>query len=63
LGTSANFIGTEDSGDDVICQIQVLVDKLIRVVSVPGNIDLDVKGARLIIVSLRVRSLNLSLEE
>ena len=63
MGTSANFIGTEDSGDDVICQIQVLVDKLIRVVSVPGNIDLDVKGARLIIVSLRVRSLNLSLEE
>ena len=53
----------EDSGDDVICQIQVLVDKLIRVVLVPGNIDLDAKRARLIVVSLRARSLNLSLED
>jgi hypothetical protein len=53
----------EDSGDDAIRQIQVLVDKLIRVVLVPGNIDLDANGARLIVVSLRVRSLNISLEE
>ena len=52
----------EDCGDDVICQIQVLVDKLIRGVLVPGDIDLDTKEARLIVVSLRVRSLNLSLE-
>jgi hypothetical protein len=42
----------EDTGDDAIRQIQVLVDKLVRVVLVPGNIDLDVKGARLIVVSL-----------
>jgi hypothetical protein len=53
----------EDSGDDAICQIQMLVDKLIRVVLVPGNIDLDAKGARLIVVSLMVRSLNLPLED
>ena len=52
----------EDSGDDAICQIQVLVDKLIRVVLVPGNIDLVANGGRLIVVTLRVRSLNISLE-
>jgi len=62
LGASANFTSMEDCGDDVICQIQVLVDKLIRGVLVPGDIDLDTKEARLIVVSLRVRSLNLSLE-
>jgi len=48
----------EDSGDDVICQIQLLVDKLLRVVLVHGNMDLDAKGVRLIVVSLKVRSLN-----
>ena len=62
MGTSANFISMEDSGDDSIRQVQVLVDKLTKVVSVPGNIDLDAKGARLIVVPLRVRSLNLSLD-
>jgi hypothetical protein len=41
-----------DTGDDAVCQIQVLVDKRIRVVLVPGNIDLVAKGARLVVVSL-----------
>lgn len=63
MGTSANFISMEDSGEDAKCQIQVFVDKLVRVVLVPGNIDLDAKGAPLIVVSLRVRSLNLPLED
>ena len=45
MGTSANLISLEDSGEDAICQIQVLIDKLIRVVLVPGNIDFDEKGA------------------
>lgn len=51
LGTSANFISMEDSGDDAMCQMHVLVDKLIRGVLVPGNIDLDAKGALVIVVS------------
>jgi hypothetical protein len=41
----------EDSGDDAMCQMHVLVDKLIRGVLVPGNIDLDAKGALVIVVS------------
>jgi hypothetical protein len=43
----------KESGDDTICQMQMLVDTLIRVVLVPGNFDLGAKGSRFIAIPFK----------